>query len=98
VSHFFGTVVGGRGEATRCGHASTGLRVSAQSYTGSIQIHLTCRDGVDWYHITVCRGSSRQGERDVLSGKLSDLINRPPCFEFEESIRQLVFGGAHETP
>lgn len=38
MARYRGTVVGGRGEASRLGHATTGLRVTAQSYSGDITI------------------------------------------------------------
>lgn len=40
MSRFYGTVQGGRGEASRCGHATTGLRVAAGSWSGGVFVRL----------------------------------------------------------
>jgi hypothetical protein len=36
MARFFGTLQGGRGEATRLGHASSGLRATAASWSGKV--------------------------------------------------------------
>lgn len=41
MSHFYGTVQGGRGEGTRCGHKSSGLRTVAKSWHASITVFLS---------------------------------------------------------
>ena len=38
MSHFYGTVQGGRGEATRCGHKSNGLQTNAAGWGGTIEV------------------------------------------------------------
>lgn len=40
MSHFYGTLEGSRGPATRCGTKSSGLTVTAASWSGAIQVHL----------------------------------------------------------
>jgi len=70
MSHFYGSVQGGRGEATRGGHKNTGLDVTAASWQGSVQVRLWFDDesGEDmarvylepWYgrgeHVELYRG------------------------------------------
>jgi hypothetical protein len=52
MAHFYGTVKGHRGEATRCGAKSSGIRVQAGSYNGGIQVWLFLGDdGQDKYVI-----------------------------------------------
>ena len=40
MSHFYGTVSGQAGHATRCGSANSGLDTSAASYDGAITVTL----------------------------------------------------------
>ena len=40
MSHFYGTIRGGRGEATRCGHKTTGLLTNSAGHHGNIRVHL----------------------------------------------------------
>jgi len=40
MAHFYGTLQGGRGEASRLGHKSSGLRVCAASWQGSVRVYL----------------------------------------------------------
>lgn len=40
MSHFYGTVQGNRGEATRCGHKSSGLTTEAAGWHGCIKTHV----------------------------------------------------------
>jgi hypothetical protein len=47
MAHFYGTVEGGRGEASRLGHKATGLHTTAASYSGAVQVSLVHRDGKD---------------------------------------------------
>lgn len=75
MARFYGTVQGNRGEATRLGHASRGLRVSAQSYSGSIIIRLFDKDGEDWVTIGVAPSSSRQAAKDLYTGPIEQLVN-----------------------
>ena len=53
MAHFLGSVRGGRGEASRLGHKSTGLNTTAASYQGAVTVELSCRDGVDYAHVTL---------------------------------------------
>lgn len=40
MAHFFGIVGGGRGEATRNGHKTTGLHTTAASWEGCVKTSL----------------------------------------------------------
>ena len=40
MSHFYGTLQGNRGEATRCGTKNSGLVTYAASWSGAIRTHL----------------------------------------------------------
>lgn len=47
MARFYGTVQGGRGMASRLGHATSGLQVEAKSYQGDIEITLQAKDEID---------------------------------------------------
>ena len=40
MSHFYGRLNGSRGEATRCGHKTTGMTTIAASWRGAILVQL----------------------------------------------------------
>ena len=40
MSHFYGILQGGRGEATRCGTKKSGLAVKAMSWAGCVRVEL----------------------------------------------------------
>ena len=48
MAHFYGRLKGARGEATRCGHKSSGLYIAAASWQGSVRVTLYERDGIDY--------------------------------------------------
>lgn len=74
MAHFYGNLKGSRGEATRCGTASSGIKVSARSWGGSITVELEERDGRTFAHL-FARDGSGTGGRLVYSGPLSSLVN-----------------------
>ena len=76
MARFFGTVQGGRGKATRLGHASTGLYVSAQSHDGSIIVVLGDDDGETYVTIATARGSSRNYDEVLYRGPIAALLDR----------------------
>ena len=75
MDRFYGTVQGGRGEATRLGHATSGLDVSAQSYSGDIVARLFDQDGEDWCWIRI----QKHGGADyqiLYRGPIKDLLDQ----------------------
>lgn len=44
MAEFYGSVQGARGEATRLGHKSTGLKTKAASYQGAVEVNLSMND------------------------------------------------------
>jgi hypothetical protein len=48
MAHFRGTIKGARGEASRLGHKSSGLHVTAASWQGAVSVQLYEREGVDY--------------------------------------------------
>jgi hypothetical protein len=90
MARFYGTLQGARGPASRLGNGSSGLTVTAQSYTGDIVVELSAgeeryvrgvrpRKGaepetIDCVYIGVRDHSSRQ-TLCLYSGKISDLLS-----------------------
>lgn len=55
MAHFRGTVQGGRTEASRLGHKSSGLRTVAASWQGAVEVRVyTCGD-VDYCEVSLTR-------------------------------------------
>ena len=51
MARFRGTVQGGRGEAHRLGHATSGLVTRANGWNASIVTELFDKDGEDWTRV-----------------------------------------------
>ena len=52
MSHFYGTLKGTRGEATRCGDKSSGITTTAASWHGAVRTHLYVdENGIDRYEV-----------------------------------------------
>ena len=47
MSHFYGALQGGRGQATRCGHKSSGINTVAASWDGSVSVNIEHVNGED---------------------------------------------------
>ena len=47
MAHFYGKLQGARGEASRLGHKSSGLRATAASWQGAVSTYLYEKHGVD---------------------------------------------------
>jgi len=73
MAHFYGNLKGSRGEATRCGTASSGMSVSARSWTGSVTVLLREEDGETMAYIRASQ-TSEVGGQLLWCGKLSDLV------------------------
>ena len=65
MSHFYSGCEGGRGEATRCGHKTTGIKAYAQSNYCGINIHgwYDEETGINHWRVTVDGG--RYGTYDA---------------------------------
>ena len=77
MSHFYGTIRGGRGEATRCGHKATGLVTNAAGYNGAIRTRIWYDEetGQDRFRVTLVPWHGSSGEsRNLVSGTLNSDI------------------------
>jgi hypothetical protein len=77
MAHFRGTVEGGRGKASRLGHASTGLTVTANGWDSGVRVTMSVRDGVDWTTITLTGGSKNaRVPVTIYEGSIADFLDR----------------------
>lgn len=66
MSHFYGTMEGSRGKATRCGTKKSGMVSHTASYEGAIQVQLMERDGRDFAVVQIVPWHGSKTEAKVL--------------------------------
>lgn len=71
MAHFYGTVQGAGGMASRLGGANTGLRTRAASWQGAITVELSIRNGVDWAHVAMDTHGGAGRNRVLYSGPIN---------------------------
>ena len=66
MAHFYGTLVGSRGEATRCGSKASGVAVTAASWEGAVSVYIYYNDEAkkDYarVHLTKWQGAGTEHE------------------------------------
>ena len=68
MSHFYGTIQGNRGEATRCGTKNSGINVYAAGWAGCIHTTLYLgSDGLDYFRVWLEPWSSSGGYTRLLA-------------------------------
>ncbi len=74
MSHFYGTLNGSRGEATRCGTKQSGVRTIAASWKGAIQVDLFHHsDGTDRFEIRMIPWENVGEQMLIACGKVGEL-------------------------
>jgi hypothetical protein len=53
MAHFYGTLKGNRGEATRMGSRESGVTTYAAGWKGAIRVTVFQEDGVDKYYVAL---------------------------------------------
>jgi hypothetical protein len=55
VAHFYGTLQGCRGEASRCGNKDSGMQTYCASWGGAVrsQAYINPENGEDWVRVTL---------------------------------------------
>ena len=72
MAHFIGTVSGGRGEASRLGHKSTGLKVKCNGWDAGVTVYASHNDaGHDVFEVW-SNGGSNGGAAPVV---IATIIN-----------------------
>ena len=74
MSKLYGSLQGCRGEATRCGSASSGIRASVQSWNGSLVSYMDLdENGNPMITLKTSEGSSGYGNEIIFVGSLDEL-------------------------
>lgn len=73
MSHFYGGVRGGRGEATRCGSKRRGIEAYAKSWLTCVKVHYDHVDGVDRIRV-IARHIDTGQTRVLWEGAEADLV------------------------
>lgn len=69
MAHFYGTIQGSRGEASRLGGKNTGLQTTAASWHGAVRTVLYVDDkGRDCARVSLTPWQGRGISRDVFEG------------------------------
>lgn len=76
MSTFYGSLRGNRGTATRCGSRNSGIKVSAQSWNGSVVTELSYNDQDElMVDISVSDASSSYGNR-IFYGTFEEYVKK----------------------
>lgn len=70
MARFYGTVAGGRGEASRLGHANTGLRTKAASWSGAVEVTMYAEGEED--HVRIVAAKHGNSGPDQAAGEIYD--------------------------
>jgi hypothetical protein len=77
MSHFYGILQGNRGEATRCGHKSSGLHTVAAAWSGAVQVDLLVNaDGEDIAHVYLRTWHGNGVNQTLYMGPVGEFDNR----------------------
>lgn len=67
MAHFYGTLKGQRGRATRCGTKASGITVEAAGWGGCIRVEVTAGLAQDWYHVYLTPWKNSGGESRLIA-------------------------------
>lgn len=68
MSHFYGTIQGSRGEATRCATKNSGLTTYAAGWKGAIRVDVSHHsDGTDRFIVSLTPWQNSGGQTRVLA-------------------------------
>jgi hypothetical protein len=73
MAHFYGSVRGARGEATRLGGTNTGLHTVCASWSGAVECRAYVKDGIDHVRVQLMRWHGRGVERVIYDGPVGEL-------------------------
>jgi len=67
MAHFRGTVVGGRSEASRLGHKTTGLTTNCNTWNLGVKVEADHIDGEDVFRVFRTGGSNSHTHPELIS-------------------------------
>ncbi len=68
MAHFYGSIQGARGEATRLGSKGSGLRSIAASWQGAVSVDLYEKNGVDMVTVSLRQWHGKGSSRTLYDG------------------------------
>jgi hypothetical protein len=73
MAHFYGTLQGCRGEATRCGSKDSGMSTYCASWEGAVhcEAFIDPDTGMDWVTVTLTPWQGRGTSKLLYSGPIS---------------------------
>jgi hypothetical protein len=74
MAHFYGSIRGSRGEATRLGTCTSGLNVKAASWQGAVHVQLYTHNGTDKAHISLIPWQGKGVNRILYDGPVSGAL------------------------
>lgn len=91
MARFRGTVEGNRSEASRLGHASSGLRTDCNGWTAGVRVYASAAGDSDVFQIIATEGSGYGGHQYEI-GRIQDgrLILNVDAPEVEAAIRDIL--------
>lgn len=75
MATFYGSIKGGRGEATRCGTKNSGIKASVQSWNGSVISELSYDEDKLMVRVSTSTGSSSLGTQ-IFYGTFDEFVNK----------------------
>lgn len=94
MSHFYGTLKGNRGEATRCGSKDRGMLVHAASWEGAVcaRVFHDEETGKDWAYVRLTDWHGRGQHRELYNGPVDG--STPPLLD---DISRMILPVVDET-
>ncbi len=71
MSHFYGTLQGNRGQATRCGSKNSGMRTQCASWAGAVSCWAYEKDGEDWVRVEFERWHGSGTSQVIYDGPIA---------------------------
>ncbi len=75
MAHFYGSIRGQRGEASRLGSKASGLSIKAASWQGAVSVYLYEQTGTDMARVEFVRHHNAGTERPLYDGPVSGKEN-----------------------
>jgi len=73
MAHFYGTLQGARGQASRLGTRNSGLRIEACSWQGKVTVRLYTCNGVDHARVELGRHHGHGGQATLYDGPVAGM-------------------------
>lgn len=87
MSHFYGTIKGGRGQATRTGHKTSGLTTHAASWHGAISVELWRDDdsSADMFRVVMVPWHGAGDSQTLCVGRVGDFDSVEHCWLYPDT-------------